>query len=209
MKPVDFKKDLSYHAKSEPQIIDIPEMLFLMVDGKGAPESSGPAETEFQQAMQVLFNIMYTIKFWDKKYDPPENYYKFKVTPVEGLWWTKSGQNFDLDKPDDWQWTVMLRVPEFVTPVYFKEVVKELVTRKHSEVYKKARLASFDEGRCVQIMHIGPYNQEQADIEKMHAFAKDNGYSLHGKHHEIYFGDPRRTEPDKLLTILRQPIIRA
>jgi hypothetical protein len=209
METVDFKKDPTYKAKPTPAIIDVPKMLFVMVDGKGAPEGSKKVETEFQQAMQILFGIIYTIKFWGKKFPLPANYAKFTLAPIEGLWWMKTGQEFDMTKPDDWQWTVMLRLPEFVTPKYFKEVVAACIEGKQSDIYGKARLEGFNEGTCVQILHVGPYNSEKPNIEKMHAFAKDSGYELIGKHHELYFGDPRRTAPEKLKTILRHPVRKA
>lgn len=206
METIDFRKDPTYKADQDPKIIDIPKMLFVMVDGKGAPEGSKGAINEFQNAMQALFGVLYTIKFWDKKHPSPPGYAKFNMAPLEGLWWMKSGQGFDTAKPDDWRWTVMLRLPEFVTPAYFKQVVDELIEKKQSDVYKKARLEYMKEGECVQIMHIGPYDKEQPNIDKIHAFAKERGYELTGRHHELYFGDPRRTSPEKLKTILRQPI---
>ena len=206
MATIDFKKDPTYKAKPQPEIINVPKMLFVMADGEGAPDSSAEGNTDFQNAMQALFGIVYTIKFWDKKYPAPKDYAKFTMAPVEGLWWTKSGHNFDLKNPDDWQWTVMLRLPEFVTAEYFQEVVDNCVSRKQSDIYKRARLEYFTEGTCVQILHIGPYDKEQPNIEKMHAFAIESGYRLDGRHHELYFGDPRRTAPEKLRTILRQPI---
>jgi hypothetical protein len=180
-------------------------MLFVSVEGEGSPESA-TGQTEFQTAMGVLFGIVYTIKFWSKKYEPPTNYAKFTVAPVEGLWWTKSGNIFDTKQPDDWKWKVMLRLPALVTTEYFEQVVNELVIRKNDTAYEKARLERFNEGLCVQLMHFGPYDREEADIERMHAFALGQGYTLTGKHHEIYFNDPRRTSPEKLRTILRQPI---
>jgi hypothetical protein len=203
---IDYKKDPTYKAKTEPEIIDIPKMLFVMVDGKGAPDASGTANTEFQSAMQVLFGVVYTIKFWDKKHPAPPGYAKFTMAPLEGLWWMEGGISFDMAKPDDWRWTVMIRLPEFVTPEYFKQVVGELIDKKQSDIYKLGRLEYFEEGSCVQIMHIGPYDQEGPNIDKMHAFAKESGYKLAGKHHELYFGDPRRTVPEKLRTILRQAV---
>jgi hypothetical protein len=206
MVTIDFKKEPYYKAKITPEIIDIPKMLFVMVDGTGAPDTSSKAETEFQIAMRVLFGIVYTIKFWDKKYPAPDKYAKFTLAPIEGLWWAKNGQEFDANKPGDWQWTVMLRLPEFVTPSFFTKVVNACIDQKQSDIYKKARLESIKEGLCVQLMHIGPYNQEGDNIKKLHDFAKISGYELTGKHHELYFGDPRRTPPEKLRTILRQPI---
>lgn len=204
---IDFKKDITYKAKTEPHIITVPNMLFVTYSGKGAPEGSGGAATEFQQAMQALFGIVYSIKFWDKKHTAPPGYAKFTMAPVEGLWWMANGKDFDMHKPTEWRWTVMLRVPEFVTPDYFAQVVRECVAAKKSDVYNNARLEWFDEGTVVQIMHIGPYATEQPNIEKMHAYAHNQGYQLTGKHHELYFGDPRRTAPENLKTILRHPVI--
>lgn len=203
---IDFKTDVCYKAKTEPHIITVPKMLFVTYSGQGAPEGSEGAANEFQQAMQALFGIVYSIKFWDKKHTTPPGYAKFTMAPVEGLWWMANGQDFDMHKPAEWRWTVMLRVPEFVTPAYFAQVVRECVAAKKSDVYNNARLEWFDEGTVVQIMHIGPYASEQPNIEKMHAYARDQGYQLVGKHHELYFGDPRRTAPEKLKTILRHPV---
>jgi hypothetical protein len=206
---IDFKKDPTYKAKPQPEIINIPKMLFVMIDGKGAPDSSDAGNTAFQDAMQALFGIVYTIKFWAKAYPTPPGYAKFTLPPIEALWWTNSGKSFDTNNPDDWQWTAMLRLPEFVTLAYFQQVVDECVSKKRSDIYKQARLEYFDEATCVQLMHIGPYDQEQPNIEKMHAYALEAGYELVGKHHELYFGDPRRTAPEKLHTILRQSVRRA
>lgn len=202
MKTIDFRKDFTYKAGAEPEIIEVPEMLFVMVDGEGFAEDN----PQFQQAMEILFGIVYTIKFWDKKHDVPPGYLKFTLPPVEGLWWMNDGHDFDAAKPDQWRWKVMLRLPEFVTPNFFKEVVSELIEKKGKDIYKNARLEKFKEGMSVQLLHIGPYDQEQPNIAKMHALAKQEGYQLIGKHHELYFSDPRRTAPEKLKTILRQPI---
>jgi hypothetical protein len=204
---IDFKKDPIYKATQKPEIITIPKMLFVMVDGKGLPED-GDKETQFQEAMQTLFGIVYTIKFWDKAHTPPAGYDKFTIAPLEGLWWTESGEMFDTHKPDEWRWTVMLRLPEFVTKEFFAEVVADVVAKKKSNIYKNARLDHFTEGESVQIMHIGPYDKEASTIERMHNYVKENGYELTGKHHELYFGDPRRTAPEKLRTILRQGVKR-
>lgn len=206
MKPIDFRKDPIYKAKAEPELIDVPEMLFIMVDGTGAPEGSTENATEFQNAMQALFGIVYTIKFWDKKFVPPPGYAKFTLAPVEGLWTMKDGGEFDASKPDDWQWTVMLRVPPFVTQEYFREVVEACIAAKKSDVYRKARLKAFTEGPSVQLMHIGSYDAEGPNIQKLHAYMTSLGYVPNGRHHELYFGDPRRTAPEKLRTILRQPV---
>ncbi len=205
MEAIDLRKESIYKAKPAPAFVDVPEMLFVMVDGKGAAETpeNNPA---FQEAMEILFGIVYTIKFWDKKYSPPPGYAKFTITPVEGLWWMNDGKKFDMARPKDWRWTVMIRLPDFVTPKFFKEVVDEIISRKQKDIYKRARLERFNEGMCAQLLYIGPYDQEQTDINKMHGYIKQAGFQLTGKHHELYFSDPRRTPPEKLKTILRQPV---
>jgi hypothetical protein len=177
-------------------------MRFVMVDGIGAPEDN----PDFQEAMQVLYGIVYTIKFWDKKHDIPDGYAKFGLTPLEGLWWVKDGEQFTTAVSADWRWTVMLRVPDFVTTEFFREIVTELNRRKQTDMYARAYLRSFDEGMSAQLLHIGPYDQEQADIERMHRYIKAAGFQPVGKHHELYLSDPRRTAPEKLKTIVRQPI---
>ena len=199
---IDFRKEQSYKAVPTPAIVEIPDMLFVMVDGTGAPENN----PQFVRAMETLYGIVYTVKFWDKKFDAPPNYAKFSLTPLEALWWMQDGSMFDATKIGNWAWTVMIRLPDFVTPAYFQEVVNELTERKQKDIYKDARLEKFHEGTCAQLMHIGPYDQETANIKKLHAFARESGYKLVGKHHELYFSDPRRTAPEKLKTIIRQPV---
>ncbi|NTU89422.1 MAG: hypothetical protein HGA54_05890 [Actinobacteria bacterium] len=206
METIDFKKDPTYKAKTKPELITIPNMLFVMIDGKGAPEGSQGANIEFQEAMEALYAIVYSIKFWGKKHPIPEGYAKFTMPPVEGLWWMDDGMDFDLAKPDRWRWTLMHRLPEFVSQDFFSEVVDDCVTSKKRDIYTKTRLEHFDEGDCVQILHIGPYSAEGPTIETMHAFIAENGFEATGRHHELYFGDPRRTAPEKLRTLLRHPI---
>lgn len=202
MEMIDFRKELIYKAKPEPQIMKVPKMLFVMVDGSGAPENN----PQFVDSMSILYGIVYTIKFWDKKHPAPKGYAKFTLTPLEALWWQKDDKPFDSAKPKDWLWTVMIRLPDFVTPVFFKEVVNELIEKKQSDIFRRARLEQFTEGACAQLLHIGPYDQETSNILKLHDFAKQAGYKLTGKHHELYFSDPRRTAPERLKTIIRQPV---
>jgi len=203
---IDFKKDPLYKATPTPAVVDVPAMTFVTVDGTGAPDAGPEHASQFQDAMQIIYGVAYTVKFWDKKYPAPKGYDKFTMPPLEALWWMKSGQDFDMKKPNDWCWTAMHRLPEFVTPAYFKKLIPVLIASKKSDIYQKAKLTKFAEGKAVQILHIGPYDQEGPNIAKLHAFATENGLKLRGKHHELYFGDPRRTDPKKLKTILRQPV---
>ena len=207
--PIDFVKEQKefYLPKTEPVIVDIPEMLFLMIDGKGQPEGGPPEHNnEFQAAFGALYGLVYSIKFSDKKGNAPAGFKKFKVAPPEGLWWMDDGKEFDMSRPQDWSWTLMIRVPDFVTKEVIAHYAEELEKKKGPGAYKKVRLEKFTEGPSVQLIHIGPYNAETPNIKKMHDFAKEQGYKLHGHHHELYFGDPRRTKPEKLKTVLRQPV---
>lgn len=209
MNSIDFKKDLQYKAKIEPEIVQVPKMQFVMIDGKGAPDPISGSDkdvSEFQAAMAVVYGIVYSVKFWDKKHQVPAGYAKFTMPPLEALWWMADGSEFDTAKPNEWRWTAMHRLPEFVDKKFFDEIVNELVDKKKSKDFKKARLETWSEGNAVQILHIGPYDQEGPNILKMHYFATENGYKLKGKHHELYFGDPRRTKPERLKTILRHPV---
>ena len=206
MNLIDFKIDPLYKAKTKPEVIHVPKIHFVMVDGEGPPNTLKGSDNDFQKAMEILYGIVYTIKFWDKDHSCPPGYAQFTMAPVEALWWTKSGQEFDLKKPEDWKWTAMIRIPQFVKPEFFNKVVQECVDKKDSEDFRQARLESFHEGTCIQILHIGPYNKEQPTIERLNNFAVENDYKLTGKHHELYLGDPRRAAADKLKTILRHPV---
>lgn len=205
MDKIDFiKQDKQYYTSKtdQPEIVEVPEMQYLMVDGRGMPEDN----PEFQRAMGALYGVAYTIKFMPKKGTAPTGYRDFKVAPPEGLWWMADDKEFDMARPNDWCWTLMIRMPDFVTGQVVEAAISEVSLRKKDDVYKQVRLEILNEGRSVQIMHIGPYDQEQADLDKMTALAKGEGFDYHGKHHEIYFGDPRRTAPEKLKTLLRHPL---
>ncbi len=203
---LDFKKDPLYKTKQTPTLVDVPEMVFVMVDGEGAPDGSDEASSDFQQAMAAIYGIVYGIKFWTKKHPAPPGYDAFSMPPIEALWWMKDERPFDLARPGDWRWTVMHRVPEFVTAEYFADVVEAVVDQKKSDIFRSARLEGFTEGQSAQILHIGPYDEEAPTIAKLLAFVEESGYVPRGRHHELYFNDPRRTAPEKLKTIIRQPV---
>jgi hypothetical protein len=124
---------------------------------------------------------------------------------LEGLWWTESGE-FDFNKKEEWKWTVMILQPEHITEEMYQEALQQVKEKRENPALSKIRFESFREGLSMQIMHIGPYAEEPRTIEKMMAFAQENGYQLRGKHHEIYLGDPRRTKPERLRTVLRHPV---
>lgn len=201
MDKIDFKKTLKHlysPSAKESTIVEVPEMQFAMIDGGGSPETS----EWFQQTMQALYGVSFTLKFMLK--DIPDAY-EYVVPPLEGLWWTKGVERLDF-KDKQVEWTVMIMQPEQVTAALFAEAIEKLKAKKDNPALDKLRLESFHEGLSAQIMHIGPYDAEEPTIEKLHQFIKDNGYQLRGKHHEIYLGDPRRTAPERLRTVLRQPI---
>ena len=200
MEKNDYKKVFKefYNPPKKPVILKIPEFNFTMIDGKGNPNES----QEYQEALEALYGISFTLKFNLKK----KSRIDYKVMPLEGLWWVKSGEEFSLDKKDNWAWTSMIMQPELVSESDVAEAKIQLEQKKNPPALSKVRFESFKEGLAVQIMHIGPYSEEKPTIEKLHAFAENEGYSLHDKHHEIYIGDPRKSAPDKLRTVIRQPI---
>ena len=191
-----------YVPSTEAQLVEVPAMQYLMYDGRGQPEDN----PEFRRAFQALYGVAYTIKFMGKKGGAPAGYRDFKVPPPEGLWWMEGSDGFDMTRPGDWRWTLMIRMPDFVTPAIVRRAIAELVAKKKDDVYVNVGLERLAEGKAVQLMHIGPYDTEAADIARLDAFAATNGLRYRGKHHEIYFGDPRRTKPEKLKTVLRHPV---
>jgi hypothetical protein len=192
-------KPLYSPRPGEVELVTVPDMKYIMVDGSGAPEGES-----FSQAIGAIYNLAYTMKFRSKKLLRKD----YSVMALEGLWWMK-GKTFDAAKRDDWLWTLMIVQPDFVNDKMFAEALDEVKRKKNPPGVEKARLESFKEGLCVQIMHVGPYSAESESIARLDAFAKENGYKMVGKHHEIYLGDPRRAAPSKLKTIVRHPVARA
>jgi hypothetical protein len=198
---IDLKKDLKhlYNASAKaPVFIDVPDMNFLMIDGTGGPTEDGP----YGKAVEALYSISYAAKFHIKKDLGGVDY---AVMPLEGLWWTDIPEEFSMTDRDPWKWTMMLMQPDWVTAevleVAFERASKKL-DRDLSAVYEQTH----KKGHVVQIMHIGPYSDEPPVIQAMHQFVYENGMKLRDKHHEIYLSDPRRAKPEKLKTILRQPV---
>ena len=211
MKTLDLKKELKYlYAPSakKVEIVQVPSLQFVMIDGaieKGKEPANSPA---FAEATQALYSLAYTLKFMFKKRktDPID----YPVMPLEGLWWVEDGM-FDITVKDNWFYTLMILQPDVITKDIFTEGLEQVRKKKgDSPNLSNLRLAHFEEGICVQMMHIGPYATEPATIERMRVFALENGYldrvSPNGKHHEIYLGDPRKADPAKLKTVLRHPL---
>ncbi len=202
---VDLKKELSHlyrPSSKEVTIVDVPPMRFLMVDGTGNPKTA----PGFQDAMAALYSVAYTLKFMLKKSDPAQDYV---VMPLEGLWWTEDQGGLAAGSPDAWKWTLMIALPDSVTGELVDEAAKEAMKKRDLPSLSRVRLETFHEGECVQIMHVGPYSEEGPTIARLHEFIRENGLEPAGRHHEIYLGDPRRCAPDKLKTVVRQPVTRA
>jgi len=203
MPKVDYKKDFKdlYLPKATPTIIDVPSMTFIMVDGKGDPKGK-----EYQDAVSLLYALSYTIKMKGKDFP---GYFDYTVFPLEGLWWDEDDV-FDIDKRDDWHWISMIRQPEFVTPDIFKWTAELTQKKKPALDFSKARIETFNEGLCLQMMHLGPYAEEPETIDKMKTYMKQNEFTdMTGKdrkHHEIYLSDPNKAKPEKMKTVIRLPI---
>jgi len=204
MKKIDFKKELKYlynPSAKEVVFVDVPEMTFLMIDGMGDPNTA----QEYKDAIEALYSVSYALKFMIKKGEMTIDYV---VMPLESLWWTDDMTQFTTDNKDVWKWTSMIMQPQFVIKDLFDNAVEQ-VKKKNLPALPKTRFETFYEGLSAQIMHIGPYSAEGPNIEKLHNFIKENGYEFDGlvqKHHEIYLSDPRRTKPEKMKTVIRQPV---
>jgi hypothetical protein len=184
-------------------LVDVPPLQFAMVDGRIAPGASVGDSADFQEALSALYGISFTLKFMFKKRDvEPIDY---PVMPLEGLWGTESGM-FDPNVQETWLFTAMIMQPPIVSPELFEEARAQLLKKRPGPGLERLRLEPFHEGRAIQVMHLGPYATEMATIARMDEFAVANGLKLHGRHHEIYLGDPRRADPSRLRTVLRHPV---
>lgn len=204
MTKIDLKKELKqlYNPPTAKiSVVDVPAMNFIMIDGTGDPNKS----QEYQDAVELLYSISYTIKFMVKK----EKSIDYGVMPLEGLWWTDDITQFTTNNKDIWKWTSMIMQPKYVSEELFIRAVEQVEKKKRLPSLSKARFQAFHEGLSVQTMYIGPFADEGPTIEKLHDYIRDNGYVFDGvvrKHHEIYLSDFRKTAPEKLKTIIRQPV---
>jgi hypothetical protein len=201
MEKINYKKKLQHLYKpsvKEVEIVEVPQMNYLMIDGDG-----GPNHPTFQNAIEVLFPLSYTLKFMIKKSDIGIDY---GVLPLEGLWWADDMSSFIKDKKDDWKWTLMIMQPELITNEMVVEAVNQVRVKKNPTSLPLVRFESINEGKVAQIMHIGPFSEEGPTVQKLHSFIKDSGKKIIGKHHEVYLSDIRRAAPEKWKTIIRQPM---
>lgn len=203
MDKVDFKKSLK-HLYNPPKkdfvIVEVPEMSFLMIDGKGDPNTA----TSYQQALDALYAVAYAAKFASKN----ELERDYTVPPLEGLWWADDMDIFTTtSSKDDWLWTMMIMQPDWIDERIIAAAYSKAASKKDLPALNALRLETYDEGLSVQIMHIGSYDDEAPTIHRLHKeFLPQESLTENGKHHEIYLSDPRRVAPEKLRTVLRQPV---
>jgi hypothetical protein len=204
MKKIDYRKELKHlylPSAMEITTVDVPKMNFLMVDGKGDPNTS----QEYKEAIEALYKVSYTLKFMIKKRKKPIDY---AVPPLEGLWWVPDMKDFSAERKNEWLWTMMIMQPDIVTKLDVDETLEIVQKKKNPPALKKVRYTSYNEGKCAQILYTGTYKDEGPTIANIHAFIKQSGYRLDGKHHEIYLSDMRRTAQEKLKTVIRQPMVK-
>ncbi|SNB46735.1 GyrI-like domain-containing protein [Geobacter sp. DSM 9736] len=202
MEKIDYKKQLKHlysPSAQKVEIVDVPQMNFLMVDGEGDPNTS----KAFSDAIEALFSLSYTLKFMIKKGPKSIDY---GVMPLQGLWWSDDMSAFTTGNKDAWKWTLMIMQPDLIAPATVQEATKEVERKKKLVSLSLVRFEPFREGKAAQIMHIGPFSEEGPTIEKVHAFIEENGSRRTGKHHEIYLSDIRRAAPEKWKTVVRQPM---
>ena len=202
---LDFKKTLDgYQARrGEFRLLDVPATQYLMVDGHGDPNTS----QAYADALAALYPVAYAVKFVSKN-DLDRDYV---VPPLEGLWWADNPNAFTSSRDKSrWDWTLMLMVPEWIEVALVANSIAKVEKKSATPALNKMRLESLNEGTCVQTLHVGSYDDEGAVLTEMHEqFIPDEGFRMTGKHHEIYLSDPRRVEPSRLRTILRQPVLPA
>lgn len=202
MTRIDYKKELkSLYCASvkQPALVDVPTLSYLRVDGSGNPNTS----SAYQQAVESLFSLAYTLKFAVKKSSATMDY---GVMPLEGLWWMDDMSQFSVARKDEWKWTMMIMQPPVVTQSLVETCRSQLARKKDLAALSKVEFAAFSEGKAAQILHVGPFTEEGPTVAKLHAFVAAHGLKLSGKHHEIYLSDVRRAAPAKWKTIIRQPV---
>lgn len=200
MGKIDFKKEYKELYKPSARdftYVDIPDFQFLMIDGSGDPN----VVVEYQQAIETLYSVAYKIKFVSKKSDKD-----YVVPPLEGLWWAEDMEQFSIDRKDEWLWTMMIMQPEWITEPMFQDGLSQVTKSKNLPGVSKLRMESYSEGKAIQILYTGPFANEGPVIAAMHRRLHEDGFVKKAKHHEIYLSDPRKTAPDKLKTVIRQPV---
>ena len=204
----DYKKEYKefYLPKKKPVLITVPAMNFVSVRGKGNPNEEGGA---YKQSIGLLYGIAFTIKMSKMGDHRMEGYFEFVVPPLEGLWWQDGVQGIDYSRKEDFEWISMIRLPEFVTREEFDWAVAEATAKKKSD-FSQVQFLTYDEGLCVQCLHVGSYDEEPSTIAAMDAFAAAQGYvpdmNESRRHHEIYLSDVRKCKMENLKTVIRHPV---
>lgn len=204
----DYKKEYKefYMPKNKPEIIDIPEMKYIAVRGKGDPNVEGG---EYKAAIGLLYGIAFTIKMSKKGSRQIEGYFDYVVPPLEGFWWQEGIEGVDYGRKEEFCWISVIRLPDFVSEKDVEWAVEE-AGRKKGQDFSKVEFLVIKEGLCVQCMHIGAYDEEPATVDKMNRYLQENGYeddfSAERLHHEIYLSDARRVAPEKRKTVIRHPV---
>jgi hypothetical protein len=202
MEKLDHKKvlkSLYYPSEKEIATVDVPAMNFVMIDGFGDPNTS----QEFQDAVEALYGVSYALKFMLKKREGVPDY---AVMPLEGLWRADDMRRFTPEAKELWKWTLMIMQPDFITEDDFRIARENLGRKKNPVGLPKVRFERFHDGLCAQILHVGPFSEEGSTVARLHAFIEETGRKLAGDHHEIYMSDFRKTAPEKLKTVIRQPM---
>lgn len=206
--PFDYKKEDKefYQPARKPGIVEIPKMRYIAVRGKGDPNE---VDGEYQAAIEMLYAIAYTLKMSYKGAHQIEGYFPYVVPPLEGLWWQSGSNRIDYTHKENFRWISMIRLPDFVKEEDFHWAISEAAKKKKVD-FSQVEFFSYDEGLCVQCMHMGSYDEESATIEAMDAYAVEHNYEVDfacGRfHHEIYLNDPRKCAPEKCKTVIRHPI---
>lgn len=204
----DYKKEYKefYMPKKKPSIVEIPKMNYIAVRGKGNPNDEN---SEYKNSIGLLYAIAFTIKMSYKGTHKIDGYFEYVVPPLEGFWWQDNTQGIDYNRKDDMNFISVIRLPDFVTEDDFMWAIDE-ATKKKNQDFSKVEFFTYDEGVCVQCMHIGSYDNEPETVDLMHKYMEENGYELNITdarfHHEIYLSDPRRCDESKLKTVIRHPI---
>lgn len=204
----DYKKEYKeyYLPPKKPQIITIPSMNFIAVRGTGDPNEKNGA---YKQSIGLLYGISYTIKMSKMGKHKIQGYFDYVVPPLEGFWWQEGSRGVDYSQKETFQWISLIRLPEFVTEETFQWAVKEATVKKQTD-FSNVEFLTYEEGLCVQCMHIGPYDNETETVQLMDQYAEEQGYTLDFEsgryHHEIYLSDVRRCKPENLKTVIRHPI---
>ncbi|MHB8471378.1 MAG: GyrI-like domain-containing protein [Gammaproteobacteria bacterium] len=202
MGKVDYKEKLKHLYKpsaKKVEMVNVPKMNFLMIDGQGDPNTS----QSFREAVESLYAVSYTIKFMVKKGNLAVDY---GVMPLEGLWWADDMSKFSVERKNEWKWTLMILQPEIVTKKLVSEATRQVREKKNPPALSKLKFEPFSEGKAAQTMHIGSFSEEGPTVQRVHALIEANGSGLRGKHHEIYLSDIRKAAPEKWKTIIRQPM---